>query len=482
MRFNPMKIESLRTYLLFWLLAPLAGVVLVNVFSGYFAATNTANMVADRTLVASANDIAEEISVSDGVIDVQIPPAAIEMFNTGHGDLVFYSVQTRNGQLLAGYPDLPLPKSSASSADTIFYQVTYRGHPLRLVALLHPIVGADEASPVRVLVGQTLHSHGDMVRDLLEGSIGQQLILLVVTAVLVLFGFRRGLAPIMRLRDAVLDDKRDALAPLPTTSVQTELRPLVEALNQYKRRVRGQMDAQRRFISNAAHQIKTPLTLLATQAAFAERAKNAADRKEALTALQTSVRQFAHLVNQLLTLSRAEPGARRPRHERVDLAATARQVLEDFANIALARKIDLGFDPSKEATIIAGDETMLREMIVNLVDNALRYTPVEGTVVVTVEPIENSCVLTVADNGPGIPPDETSRVFERFYRVLANGGEGSGLGLAIVQEVVSAAGGSVTLAAPPVGHGLVVKVTIPRVTDFKEIEVTERSLEHITSL
>ncbi len=459
-----MQVKSLRTYLLFWLLAPLAGVVLVNVFSGYRAASHTADMVTDRTLVASATTIAEEIFVVDGVIDVQVPPAAIEMFNTGHGDLVFYSVQTRNGQLLTGSPDIPPPEASKPDRHPLFYQGSYRGRPLRLVALTHPIVGADEANPVTVLVGQTLNSHDDMVRDLLQGSIGQQVVLLGVAAILVFIGFRRGLAPVMRLRDAVLDDKRDALVPLPTTSVHTELRPLVEALNEYKRRVRAQMDAQRRFISNAAHQIKTPLTLLATQAAFAERARNVADRKEGLAALQTGVRQFAHLVNQLLTLSRAEPGARRPRHERVDLAAVARRVLEEFSAVALARDIDLGFDASGEPTVVIGDETMLREMIVNLVDNALRYTPAGGTVVVGLERTSEACVLAVADNGPGIPPEETSRVFERFYRVLANGGEGSGLGLAIVREVVGAAGGTVTLSPPPTGHGLIVAVTLPRST------------------
>jgi two-component system sensor histidine kinase TctE len=234
------------------------------------------------------------------------------------------------------------------------------------------------------------------------------------------------------------------------------------------------MAAQNRFIANAAHQIKTPLTLLATQAAFAQRAKNEVDRKEVLAALQASVRQFAHLVNQLLTLSRAEPGVRRPRHDKVDLAAVARLVLEDFSSIALTREIDLAFEPSEEKTIVTGDETMLREMIVNLVDNALRYTPVGGIVMVTTRPDADNSVLTIADNGPGIPPDEAPRVFERFYRVLANGGEGSGLGLAIVQEVVNAAGGSVTLASPPTGEGLIVTVTIPSTPKGKQMTAKDR--------
>ncbi|HXP97473.1 MAG TPA: sensor histidine kinase N-terminal domain-containing protein [Telmatospirillum sp.] len=456
-----MRIRSLRVHLLCWLLAPLAGVVMINIFNSYQAATNTANMVADRTLLASATDIAEEVFITDGVLDVQVPPAAIEMFNTGHGDLVFINLQTHDGQLLTGYPDLPQPPGPVSAAHPVYYQSIYRGRDLRLVAVNHPIVGAGPASPVTVVVGQTLNSHAELVNDLLRNAINQQLILLIVSGVLVFIGFSRGLAPLMRLRDAVLDDRHDTIEPFPVTTVQTELRPLVEALNQYKGRVQMQMAAQNRFIANAAHQIKTPLTLLATQAAFAQRAKNKTDRQDALNALQKGVQQFAHMVNQLLTLSRAEPGVRRPRHEQIDLTVVAREILEDFAPVALLHDIDLGFDPGESPQIVAGDTTMLREMIVNLVDNALRYTPVGGAVMVTLSHQDEACVLVVADNGPGIPPEERTRVFERFYRVVGNGGEGSGLGLAIVREVVSTADGTVALDTPPNGSGLVVTVRLP---------------------
>lgn len=456
-----MKIESLRVHLLCWLLAPLAGVVLINIFNSYEAATNTANMVADRTLLASATDIAEEIFVTGGVLDVQVPPAAIEMFNTGHGDLVFLNLRTHDGQLLTGYPDLPQPPEPVPAAHPIYYQSVYRGRTVRLVAVSHSIVGAEEANPVTVVVGQTLNSHDELVRDLLRRAIFQQLILLIGSGVLVYFGFSRGLAPLMRLRDAVLDDRHDAIEPLPVHSVQSELRPLVEALNQYKQRVQLQMAAQNRFIANAAHQIKTPLTLLAMQAAFAQRATNKSDRQEALNALQNSVQQFAHMVNQLLTLSRAEPGGRRPRHEHIDMAIVAREILEDFASAALLRNIDLGFDPGVDPQIVCGDKTMLHEAIVNLVDNALRYSPNGGAVMVTLRHKNGACVLAVSDNGPGIPQEERGRVFERFYRVVENGGEGSGLGLAIVREVVTAAQGSVTLDAPESGSGLIVTVRLP---------------------
>lgn len=456
-----MKIRSLRVHLLCWLLAPLAGVVAVNILNSYQAATDTANMVADRTLLASATDTAEEIYVADGVLDAEIPPAAIEMFNTGHGDLVFFRIQTRDGRLLNGYPDLPMPAPPLTTSQPVYYESAYRGRTLRLVALDHPVVGAKEAGPVTVVVGETLNSHEELVRSLVRTAVGHQMTLLFGSAILVLIGFSRGLAPLMRLRDEVLDDRRDPLEPLSIGTVQTELRPLVDALNQYKRRVQLQMAAQNRFVANAAHQIKTPLTLLSTQAAFAQRAKNRDDRQEALDALQKSVHQLAHMVNQLLTLSRAEPGARRPRHEQVDLNVVARDVLENFANLALLHDLDLVFDPDSAAAAVAGDETMLREMIVNLVDNALRYTPPGGAVTVTLRQPPGECLLTVADNGPGIPPGERPHVFERFYRVIANGGEGSGLGLAIVHEVVTAAGGTVDLDTPPSGQGLVVSVRLP---------------------
>ena len=241
---------------------------------------------------------------------------------------------------------MPLPDAAVGEAQETYYWAVYRGHSLRLVALNHPVIGAGEASPVMVVIGETLNSHAAMVQDLLRGAIGQQIMLLAVAAVLVVIGFNRGLAPLMRLREAVLDDQHDDLEPLPINTVHSELRPLVEALNEYKDRVRMQLAARKRFIANAAHQIKTPLTLLSTQAAFAQRARNKADRDEAFSALQAGVRQFAHLVNQLMTLSRAEPGARRPRHELIDLAETAREVLDGFAKFAVARELDLAFERS----------------------------------------------------------------------------------------------------------------------------------------
>lgn len=454
-----MRIESLRLQLLRWLLLPLAGLVAVNVWTSWRQASATADLVTDRTLDASVRAIAEDVRLDRGIIDAIVPPVALEMFDTGHRDRVFYRVDTAAGRLLTGYPDLPLPSAVLKESVPAHFTGTYRGQDLRLAALSYPVVGAPDGGRVVVVVGVTLAGHAAMVRELWIGGFGQQLVLLAAAGVLVIIGLRRGLAPLMRLREAVMEKDRDDLSPLPDHAVQSELRPLVQALNTYMGRVSGQMAAQRRFVANAAHQLRTPLALLATQVAFARRTGDAGERVEALGAAEESTRRLARLAAQLLTLSRAEPGGRRPRDEEIDLAQSARQVLEGLAHLAVERRIDLGLDVIAPART-RGDGAMMREAIVNLVENALRYTPEGGTVTVTVDAAEGAAVLVVEDSGPGIAPEEREKVFERFYRVPGTPGEGSGIGLAIVREVVEGAGGTLRLSAAGAG-GLRVEVRLP---------------------
>jgi two-component system sensor histidine kinase TctE len=436
---------------------PLAGLASVNLWTSRNSAFATADIVTDRMLVGSARAIAEQVAMVDGVLDATVPPAAIEMFDTGDRDSVYYRVETADGRLLTGYPDLPVADTRAREGlDTI-----YRGQSLRLESFSHPIVGAGAASPIAVTVGVTLAGHDAMARRLWFRAFGQQLALVLIAGLFVLVGLRRGLAPLIRLRDAVRSRGKADLAPFSVPEAQSEIRPLIDALNVYMERVRAQMAAQRRFVANAAHQLRTPLALLSTQAAYARREAGADARGEALAALQESTRRLARLAEQLLTLSRAEPGSRRPREDRIDLAEAARGVLANLAPIALDRGIDLALEAEARA-IVAGDGTMLTEMIANLVDNALRYGRAGGsvTVTVTVTAGENDIVLSVIDDGPGIPAEEREHVFERFYRAAGTAAEGSGLGLAIVREVADNAGGSVRLSNRPAG-GLVVEVRLP---------------------
>ncbi|HZG28711.1 MAG TPA: sensor histidine kinase [Ensifer sp.] len=447
--------ESLYTQLLVWVLLTLLGVLTLNIYFSMRQAVQISSIVTDNTLMGSARMIAEAVRTDEqGNVTVEIPPAALENFANGYGDRVYYSVRTAWGTMIAGYSELEAPPVSGQGRT-----MRFRNEEVRALAIEHPVIGLEKDGTISVTVAVTLNGETDLARRLWTSDFLNQFLLVIVAGVVTLLGLKRGLAPLMRLREAVIASRRERLEPFDPGSVQTELRPLVQALNDYMARVQRQMASQRRFVANAAHQLRTPLTLLTTQASVAARESDEERRRDALNALIRSTRQASRLAEQLLTLTRAEPGSRTPRAERIDMAEVARLVLEAQAEDALKRGIDLGLEGEGEAPVV-GDGTMLREMVVNLVDNALRYTPTGGEVTVRVAHLDGDVVLTVDDNGPGIPEEEREHVFERFYRIMGTQAEGSGLGLAIVREVVEGAGGTVMLGTSNAG-GLSVRVRLP---------------------
>ena len=458
--------RSLRLQLLLWLLIPLAGAVVANTWVTYRNARDTAGIVTDRTLLASARSIAERVQVNGGAVDVTIPPAALEMFETGFHDRVYYRIMRLDGAtddaLIAGNADLPRPPDMVQPLMSVFYDAEYHGERLRLVAIRQPLLGGGGQVTALIVIGETLIARSHMATGLWVRSLLQQSLLVLIVAVFVWFGLERGLKPLLRLREAVLERAPDELRPFSAEALQSELQPLVVALNQYIERLRSQIEAQRRFVANAAHQLRTPLTILATQAGYAIRSRNPAEKDEALEAIHGNARDMARLAHQLLTLSNVEPDGRARRREQVDLVTVARRALESQVSHALGRDMDLGFDPKVSAAPMPGDATLLHELIVNLVDNALRYTPRNGVVTVGIEDGGADWLLTVRDDGPGIPEVERGRVFERFYRVLGNEAEGSGLGLAIAKEIVDGAGGVISLADAGQSGGLLVSVRLPK--------------------
>jgi two-component system sensor histidine kinase TctE len=452
--------SSLRLQLLLLLLGPLAAIVAVNTAIAYRDARVTAGLVTDNTLLASAHSIAEQVRATDGAIEAIIPPAALGMFASSSRDLVYFEVRSADGELLAGFPDMPPPPEPVPELQPLYFDAVLRGNPIRAVALRQLVPAPQTEYWARVSVGVTLRARETMVADLWQQGFLQQLLLLLVAAALAWLGLNRGLQPLLRLREAVASRARHEFTPFAVASVQSEVQPLVAALNQYMERLQRQIAARRRFIANAAHQLRTPLALLRTQADFALRSPTPEEKDEALGAILAGTRQMARLTTQLLTLSRAE-AATVPRRERVEIAALAARVLEEHAGLALARRIDLGFEEKGAGAVVGGDPAMLRELLANLVDNALRYTPAGGRVTVRARADGKHCVIEVEDDGPGIPEAERERAFERFYRLLGTSAEGSGLGLAIVREIALASGGTVALDAPPSGRGLLVEIRLP---------------------
>lgn len=272
-----------------------------------------------------------------------------------------------------------------------------------------------------------------------------------------------GLAPLDRMSRAVAKRRPDAMAPLAQDNVPRELQPLAESLNALLARLDEALSAQRRFTADAAHELRTPLAALKLQVGLATRAHDDAQRAGALAELEAGVDRAAHLVDQLLTMARLEPESPERRSEPVDLAALARDAIVARAPLAGDKRIDLGHTGAASAAV-TGDPAMLSMLLGNLLDNALRYTPAEGRVDVATEVRDGGVVLSVIDTGPGIPPAERERVFERFYRGTAQSAgpqTGSGLGLSIVRRIAAAHGATVSLDEGPDGRGLAVHVRFP---------------------
>jgi two-component system sensor histidine kinase TctE len=284
---------------------------------------------------------------------------------------------------------------------------------------------------------------------------------------LVWLALTRGLAPLTALQARIRRRRPEDRSPIDARGAPEEIAPLVESFNDLLARLSASIQVQKRFIADAAHQMKTPLAGLRTQSELALRETDPAELRRSLRHIAAASERAARLINQLLALARAEHrGAESPAFEAVDLAGLTREALREWVPQAIERQIDLGMDVKAEEAQVFGAPMMLREMLGNLIDNALRYTPAGGTVTARVLRDGDAVVLEVEDTGPGIPKAERSRVFDRFYRVLGTHVEGSGLGLAIVREIVEQHEAQVSIHTPersedPALPGAIIRVRFP---------------------
>ena len=314
-----------------------------------------------------------------------------------------------------------------------------------------------------VQVGQALAIRDALARDLSISVLMPMLMLIPLLVVIVAWVLKRGLAPLDETSRRVSDRDAARLDPLPTRGVPEELAPLVEQINALLARLEGSLDAQRRFLADAAHELRSPVAALALQVQLAQRAQSPEARATAFGELAHGVERARRLVQQLLDFARLEPGVQAEPFGQTDLARLAREVVGRYAAQAEAQEVDLGAEAPASAPML-GSEPELRSLIENLVDNALRYAPPESAVTVSVHPHPERVALAVVDAGRGIPPSERERVFERFHRVANDPTRGSGLGLAISRAIVQRHDGIITLADAQPGAplpGLAVRVSFP---------------------
>ncbi len=452
--------HSLRVRLLLWLLLPLAAFIAVGGWMSYVSARDTAQLMQDNALLTSARTIGEDVDWSDGALKADIPPAALEIFESPYHDQVFYKVYTSSGRLLGGAPELADPPRLVND-QPVYYDTAIDDVPLRAVAYARELYDSGRTERVTVIVGKTEASRVAMLKDLLRPQLIRQCLMLALVVILVPLGLAAELRPLIKLRNDVADREAMQLEPVrPDDHLPTELRPIVDAINLCIARLKLHVSMQRQFVADAAHQLRTPLAVLDAQIqAAGETGECAPEVGKGLSAMRRTSRMMAAMTNQLLLLAQAEAASSASVRDKVDLAAVVSSVLEELAVAADRRDIDLGAELGEHAWV-AGSEGLLTALVANLVDNAIRYIQPGGQITAACDRHDDTIVLRVMDNGPGIAPEARAHVFERFYRATGQG-EGSGLGLPIVQQIARAHGGTVALAPGAGRVGLVVTVRLP---------------------
>jgi two-component system sensor histidine kinase TctE len=461
---------SLRNQLLRWLLAPLVVLVLLNTISLYRDALDAADMAYDRSLLASTRALAERVSVHDGKVVADVPYVALDSFETDTLGRIYYRVGGLNGETVSGYDDLPrvpanVPRSELYPALVRFYHATYNGEEVRIAALLQPVFDDSMRGIALIQVGETLDARRALSRSILLNTLARQAILVLAVATLVWFAVRLVLRPLMRLKDEFETRPLSDLSDVDPSMVHKEVRPLVAALNGTMARMQHLIASQRRFIADASHQLRTPLTVLKTQAELALRENDPQAMRAIVQSIAGTTDSAVHLANRLLTLARIEHGGQGAMAE-VALPAIVRQVGLELALPAVQKNIDLALEAPDELPV-RGQALMLHELVSNLVDNALRYTPSGGAVQLAVRAVAGGVVLEVQDSGPGIAPAERDKVFMPFYRAVATmevNPAGTGLGLSIVRDIASLHGAAVSLSQADSGAGLKVSVLFPAVS------------------
>ena len=458
-------VASLRRRLLSWILLPLTGLIGVNAWVGYGNAVEAANEAYDRSLYLAARTLAEELSWQDGRLQLDVMKAAGYLFENHTGSRLFYKVTTPAGQWLAGVaalPDAPLRTQSAVKYFALvqFDDGVYLNQPVRLAQLTHVMEDASLSEPlIKITVAETMEARQHLIQHILWDTLGSQGLLLLAAALLVVWGVQRGIRPLESFRRQLANKADDDFLPIQPPVLPRELRPLIDTLNSYLERLGRLIDIRKRFLDNAAHQLRTPLTALKTQLALAQRNAEPEQAQALLSAALQTTDDAVRLTEQLLAMTRVEHAREMHSPHTVDLVDLARRVTQEHLMRAHQLGDDLGLEVQVAQCEVQGVDLLLHEALSNLIDNAIHHGPVGTHITVRV----GESWLEVQDDGPGIALEHQSHVFERFYRAAPSGVNGSGLGLAIVKEIANQHGAVMSLISPlENGRGTRIRMAWPK--------------------
>jgi two-component system sensor histidine kinase TctE len=452
--------RSLFGEILDWMLAPLLLMWPMSLALTWLAAQGIASKPYDRALVETVRVIGQRLQPGSTSLRIDLSRDTAQLLRADEVDAVYYQVLGGDGKLLSGDADIPPPEYDPGAGGEVkLRDDEVHNDNVRIAYQWVSVVPGE--SPALVQVGETMTKRSRLATEIIKGVILPQFVILPIAVLLVWLALARGLAPLNALQQRIRLRASDDLSPIDDREVPEEVTPLVQAINDLLERQQSSLLTQKRFLADAAHQLKTPLAGLRMQAELAAREiESGRQDPRALRAsfeqIATASERAAHMVNQLLSMARAEAQNPHQAFKPVDLDELACDVMRDFVPRALDKSIDLGYEgPSANVdvqvaqglAVVLGHALLLRELISNLVGNALHYTPSGGTVTLRVmpDPFGQVVALQVEDSGPGIPVAERSLVFEPFYRALGTAVDGSGLGLAIVAEIARQHGSEVSL-------------------------------------
>ncbi len=456
--------RSLFGEILDWMLTPLLLLWPLSLVLTWFVAQGIASKPYDRALEFNLQALIQFVAVRDNEAQFNLTAQARDLLRADDTDLVFYQVRDRDGRLVSGDPDFPSPNPElqTSPGEVYLRDDVVRDEDVR-VAYTWIARGLNRDHLVLMQVAETRGKRSKLATEIIKGVMVPQFIILPLAVLLVWLALVRGIRPLSDLEQRIRARRPDDLSPIDNEHVPQEVAPLVSSINDLLERLKSSLSNQKRFLADAAHQLKTPLAGLRMQAEMAQNAAAAEDVHRSLQQIAKSSVRATHTVNQLLALARAETTGRSLPTSVVDLPALVREVVEDSVPRAMDKRLDLGYEGPEAAPpncTLLGNPTLLRELVRNLVDNAINYTPAGGIVTarVLVDPFSGVQVLQVEDNGPGIPENERELVLEPFYRALGTNVDGSGLGLAIVHEIAQQHGAVLemedTHPGRPQGRGL----------------------------
>ncbi len=454
----------LQSKLLVWLLGPLLALLVLDTAATYWTSLNFSNLAHDRSLQEIAREVVLHVKPDSAGPRLDLSPAAERILLVDQDDRLFIKITSETGALIGGDPAIEAPPRAVAKEGRPFsYDAVLHGVPVRVTAAWLPYEEGPPARSVLVQVAETLNKRQRLAWDIMATAMVPQLLLVLLATAAVYLGVRHGLAPLSRLGRDVSHRSHVDLSPIDASRVPGEVRPLVDEVNELMLRLGKTLDFQSRFIADAAHQLKTPVSGLKAQIELALRENEPQRLHHSLAQLYVGVDRLSRLVQQLLALARNEPGAMDAvQMQSLDLNALALDASMEWVPQALKQGIDLGFEGGDEALMITADADRLRELINNLIDNAVRYSRRGGRVTVAARrSADGAPQLSISDDGPSIPVAERKRIFERFHRLLGTNADGSGLGLAIVSEIASLHGASITLEEDVDGVGNTFSVDFP---------------------